>query len=181
MTLNKTILLLVILFAIQKSEIESSPLLLELKEQELNDIISNAIDHENQFYDPKNSIVILNVQKKMDIHELRICLLSKKEISSYLLDEKKIKLSGYYEFNGIPVLVYGKYFKDLFEKTKRRKYFSFLDNQELKEKIKRLDEDNFKKGIPPPAPAPFEPVISIYHYKDSKFKFHTRGMFALLW
>ncbi len=144
--------------------------LLKIKDVSINKILEDFVKEENSYSDVDKSIIIIRIEESNNNKEIRIGALYKEVLELYLLD-KKDKSIGYFDYNGVTVIVFGKTENSFFEKTDIEKEI-FLNK--TKHKLKER-----KTEVPPP-PLIFEPIIRIYLYKEGNFELTHKGRFALL-
>ena len=131
--------------------------ILELRNNQISNIVSDMYDINREYYNWDKTVFIFNFIKAGNEYDLRISPLSKTELN-WLIKEMKKTAYGYFESNGIPILVFGN--ADIF--------FSQTD---------RVKTINWLKTLPPPPdngidlpPWNFEPSIWRYKFTDGEFK-----------
>lgn len=145
-------------------------LMLKPKDLQITEVLELIIKDESEYGNIEISTILFKIEKLEIGYEIRIGTLYTESISSYLAGRKDKPL-GYFEYEGVTVIVFGEEEKLLFDKTNKMKSFDFL-------KTKPELKDN-KVEIPPP-PVIYEPVIWVYTYEHGKLKQKDKGRFSLL-
>ena len=173
MTINKLIICSIVFllsFSSCKASQEKELNMLIVEDAQINDAIKVLVEEEFEYGNLEKSAIIIKIEKLINGYEVRIGALFKESISSYLSD-KEDKPFGFFEFEGVAVIVFGEEESLLFEKTNNKKSFSFL---------KAEPELKVKEGEIPPPPVIYEPIVWIYAYEDEKLKLTDKGRFTLL-
>lgn len=141
-----------------------------VKDIQINEILKQVLVEESKYGSTENKIIIMRVENDKNEYEIRIGILSEESISPYLTG-KQDKPVGFFDFEGVTVVVFGEDGNMFFEKTINKKYIPFL---EAKPEVK------IKEGEVPPPPVIYEPIIWIYIYNNEKFILTDKGRFTLL-
>lgn len=144
--------------------------MLIVKDFQIIEVLNKIVKEESEYGGIENHLLIVRVEKKKSSYEIRIGSFSKNSMSSYLTG-KKDKPLGFFEYEGITVVVFGLKERLFFEKTNNTKGFPFL---EAKPKMK------VEEGKIPPPPVIYEPIVWIYMYENEKLQFIDKGRFSLL-
>lgn len=143
---------------------------LDIKEKKVYNILQRFIEEQEEYAELEKSTILINIEEETKGVELRIGLLYKEILSSYLTG-KKDNVIGFFKYNDITVIVFGKKNNHLFEKTNMRKPIPYFY---VKPEIKT------KKGEVPPPPVVYEPIVWIYTYYNGDFNLIDKGRFTLL-
>lgn len=143
---------------------------LDIKEKKVYNILQTIIREEKEYSDIDKNCILIKVEKTNNGVELKIGLLYEEILSSYLT-EKKDNVIGFFDYEGITVIVFGDKNNNLFKKTNVKKNIPFFY---VKPEIKIKDEE-----IPPP-PVIYEPIVWIYTYYNKEFNLIDKGRFTLL-
>ncbi len=143
---------------------------LVVNEKGIFNILQTYIEEQEEYVDLEKSTILINIEEKKNGVELRLGLLYKEVLSSYLTG-KKNNVIGYFKYKDITVIVFGKHNSYLFEKTNIEKSIPFFY---VKPKTK------IKEGEIPPPPVIYEPIVWIYTYHNSEFNIIDKGRFTLL-
>lgn len=143
---------------------------LDIKEKEVYNVLQSFIEEQEEYADLEKSTILINIEKAKKGVELRIGLLYKEILSAYLI-EKKDNVIGFFKYEGITVIVFGKKNNPLFEKTNIKKPIPFFYVK---------PEAKTKKGEIPPPPVIYEPIVWIYTYYKGDLKLKDKGRFTLI-
>lgn len=157
-------------FSSCKANQESVLHMLIVKNIQINGVLYGIVKEESEYGGIENELVIIKFEKDESGYEIRIGSLSKKSMSSYLTG-KKDKPFGFFEYDGVTVVVFGVEEKLLFEKTNNTKSFSFLEAK---------PELMVKEGEIPPPPVIYEPIVWVYAFENWQLKLTDKGRFTLL-
>ncbi len=144
--------------------------MLTVKDTQINEAIKALLIEESDYRNLKKSAILIKIEKLEIGYEIRMGVLYKETISSYL-SGKKDKPLGLFEFDGITVAVFGEEESLFFEKTSNIQSFPFLEAK---------PELNVKEGEIPPPPVIYEPIVWVYTYENGKLKLTDKGRFTLL-
>lgn len=144
--------------------------MLRVKDTQINEALKVFVKEEAEYGSLEKSVIIIKLEKDNNGNEIRIGALYKESMSLYLTG-KKDKPFGFFDYEGITVIVFGENENLLFEKTNIKKVIPFL---EAKPELKT------KEGKVPPPPVVYEPIIWVYLYNNGKLELVDKGRFTLL-
>lgn len=171
MRVNKLLILFIIMcFAgCKTSQIYEVPKL-KIKEIQIKKALALLEKEEYQYGSLQKQVAIIRIESIDDRIELRLGMLSKKNMKFYLKDVKD-ELVGFFYYNKITVVVFGEQKSIFFKKTNKKKDMPFLKPEPKLE---------VKAGEIPPPPVIYEPFVWIYNYDKGVLKMVTMGRFSLL-
>ncbi|MDJ1505465.1 hypothetical protein [Xanthocytophaga agilis] len=124
-------------------------------------------EEKDSFESPHDDIfTVLRLEEKSRyVYEIKVGII---DCTSYthLTSATKDSLLGYFDFKGVPVLVFSNKVTSLLTKTNQQKKFNFVEAI-IAAPINKEDENK----IPPP-PSNFEPTIWYYTLKDREIIFN---------
>ncbi|MDD4727447.1 MAG: hypothetical protein PHN55_01685 [Dysgonamonadaceae bacterium] len=144
--------------------------MLRVKDTQINDVLEVFIKEEAEYGNLEKSVIIIKSEKSDNSNEIRIGALYKESMSSYLM-KKKDRPIGFFDYEGVTVIVFGENENLLFEKTNIKKIIPFL---EAKPDLK------IKEGEVPPPPVIYEPIVWIYLFNNGKLELVDKGRFTLI-
>lgn len=146
-------------------------ILINLEDSQVANIISDVYSQTTNQYNRNKYVFVIRISKTDDNSEMRISIIHKQHFG-WILRDKKIKIYGYFEFEGYPVLVFGDSVDDFFSKTDKYVKFDWLKSLPP---LQKLEEGE----IPEPSPR-FKSDVWIYKYIESEFIFDKKGFYTIL-
>lgn len=128
-TMKNIIVFLLLILSIpckgqQESQYEAT-MMVKPKHAEINTIVATVNDKLKKFIDPNKTVFVVYAYKQKDTYLVQVTIFQKSDFGWFLRDTQE-KIFGFFEYQDIPVVVFGESSNVLFTKTKEKIFFEWL-------------------------------------------------------
>lgn len=165
--MKKAIMLLLILMSNAACRAQLNLNQMQVKDVSIYPILKEIYD--SKIHHVPDEVFLININKTDISYQFKAALLQKRDFKSHISVNDNMPI-GYFNFDTISVIVFGKSVDVFFSIEETKTSFLWLKKHTSTKKVKNKI---------PPVPNTFEPEVWIYNFIDGEFVFEEKGMFGI--